>query len=143
MTYDASSRKDIRAAEKSAKIDEHNRLAYVRRVMSDTSGRTWMHGLLESCNVFHTPFVSGSPDVTSFNCGRQNVGLSILGEVVAHCPAEYMLMMKEAHHREIVDATGRDDTTDLDGRDGRSELDDIDAGIRNTHDTYDTYGEAE
>ena len=102
MTYDAGNRKDIRRAEKLAKQVERNRIDYTRRIMSEVLGREWMHSLLLKCSVFHTPFVRGALDATAFNCGMQSVGLSTFADVVTHCPTEYVLMMQEASHKEIV-----------------------------------------
>ena len=110
MTYDAGNRKDVRKLEKAAKHAEHARIEYTRRIMSEALGRTWMHSLLARCNVFHTPFVRGSIDITAFNCGSQNVGLQIFADVIIHCPTEYILMMQEASHKEL--ANDRHDSND-------------------------------
>lgn len=103
MTYDPSDRKTVRRLEKAAKQAEAARIAYTKQMMSELLGREWMHQLLLRCNIFSTPFVRGAADVTSFNCGGQNVGLQIFADVVSHCPTEYILMMQEASHKEIVE----------------------------------------
>ena len=43
-----------------------------------------------------------APDATSFNCGAQNIGLRLFGDVATHCPHEYSLMMSEASIKEAV-----------------------------------------
>jgi len=101
MTYDAGNRKDVRKLEKAAKLKESARLHYVKRIMSDTEGRGWMHDLLESCFIFGEPFVQGSPDATVYNLGRQNVGKQIFADVVTECPTQYVQMMQEASHKEL------------------------------------------
>lgn len=102
VSYNASDRKQIRSKEKEAALALANRLAYVRRIMSDAPGRKWMHDLLEKCHVFHTPFVAGAPDVTSFRCGEANLGLQIFGDVVEAAPTEYGIMMQEASIKEAA-----------------------------------------
>jgi hypothetical protein len=108
MTYDAGNRKDIRRAEKLAKQAERNRVDYTKRIMSEVLGREWMHTLLIKCSIFSTPFVRGASDITSFNCGSQNVGLQIFADVVTHCPTQYILMMQEASHKEITENVRHD-----------------------------------
>lgn len=108
--YDASNRKDIRRAEKTARQAERSRIDYTKTIMSDPPGRQWMHALLLRCNVFHTPFVRGSADGTAFNCGGQNIGLQIFADVVTHCPNQYILMIQEASTKEL--ANDRHDSND-------------------------------
>lgn len=109
MTFDNANRKSIREAEKSARLAEANRIAYTRTIMSTAFGRAWLHDLLLRCNVFHTPFVANSPDITAFNCGGQNIGLRLFGDVAANCPHEYSLMMTEASTKEAANERRFDD----------------------------------
>jgi len=98
---DASNRKDVRRAEKAAEQREAARLDYIRRIMSEALGRAWMHQLLEMCHIGTIPFVAGHSDVTNFNCGEQNIGLRLWNDAMKF-PVEYVLMMQEASHKEIV-----------------------------------------
>ena len=100
MTYDGSNRKQVREKEKAAALADSNRIATTRQIMGTIFGRAWMYDLLDRCHLFHTPFVSGAPDATAFNCGNQNVGLQIFSDVVTHCSTEYILMMQEATVKE-------------------------------------------
>lgn len=102
MTYDGSDRKQVRMMEKEAKLAEANRLAYVRRIMSDAAGRKWMHDLLVKCHIWNTPMVFGQPDATTFKLGEQNLGLQIFADVVNTASQEYVLMMQEATIKEQV-----------------------------------------
>ena len=63
-----------------------------------------MHQLLRNCHVFSTPYVSGDPHATAFNCGQQNIGLQTFADVVAQTPTEYALMMQEAQVKEDANA---------------------------------------
>jgi len=111
MVSDFSNRKDIRRAEKAAKLAEANRIAYVKRIMSDTAGREWMHKLLEDCCLFGEPFVRGSWDATSRNLGMQSVGKQIFSDVVVHCPTQYIQMMQEASQKELTNDRHDDERT--------------------------------
>ena len=103
MTFDGSDRKQVRAREKELKIAESNRLAYTRRIMSDSPGRKWMCDLLTKCHIWSTAFAAGQPDTTAFRLGEQNLGLQIFADVIAAAPQEYVLMMQEASTKEQVD----------------------------------------
>src|SRR5882672_4779767 len=118
MTFNNADRKNIREAEKAAKLAESNRIAYTRQIMSTLAGRAWMHDLLLSCSIFRTPFVFSAPDVTAFNCGSQNIGLRIFGDVAANCPHEYTLMMTEASTKEAANdrRNSSEPSIDTDGR---------------------------
>lgn len=102
MTFNNANRKHLRNAEKETALAEANRIAFTRTIMSTLAGRAWMHDLLLSCSIFRTPFVRGAPDATAFNCGSQNIALRIFGDVAAHCPNEYTLMMSEANVKDLA-----------------------------------------
>jgi hypothetical protein len=102
VTYDGSDRKQVRSREKEAKLDESNRIAYTKQIMSDLFGRQWMHDLLLRCYIFGEPFVQGSPDGTAHNLGKQIIGKQIFADVVTHCPTQYVQMMQEASAKEIL-----------------------------------------
>lgn len=98
--YDASNRKDIRLAEKDARVAEAERVAYLKAAMTVVQGRRWFHDLLESCHLFADPF-TGDPLREAYTKGERNVGLLIYSDIVAHCPDDFIKMMKEAHGRRI------------------------------------------
>jgi hypothetical protein len=100
MTYDASNRKDIRRAEKDAKAAEIQRLDYLKAAMSMPQGRAWFYTLLESCHLFADPF-TGDPLREAYLKGERNVGLALFADIIAHCPDDYIKMVKEANGRRI------------------------------------------
>ena len=110
---DFSNRKDIRRAEKAARLAERARIDYIKRIMSDTAGREWLHRLLESCYIFGEPFIRGAPDATAWNLGRQNVGKEIFADVVTNCPTQYVMMMQESASQKEL----QNDRHDSDERD--------------------------
>ena len=114
MTYDASNRKSIRAAEKQARIDERTALEFLAHAMSTVPGRLWLHDLLASCQIFAVaPAFESARDY--FALGQRNVGSRIFADILTHCPDQYILMMKEANVR-LATATERTRLAN-DGRD--------------------------
>lgn len=107
--YNASNRKDIRAAEKEAHDREVAKLDYLKAAMSVPQGRQWFHDFLEACHIFSDPF-TGDPLREAYSKGERNVGLLIYSEIVTHCPDDFILMMKEAHGRRLAADTLRNRT---------------------------------
>ena len=96
--YDATSRKDIRRAEKDLAAAAEASARFVRTAMSTTSGRKWFHTLLASCGVFTIDPVF-EPNRDYFFLGIRNVGMRIFAELQTACPDLYILMENEAHDR--------------------------------------------
>lgn len=63
--------------------------------MATETGRRLVHRLLERAGVFRQTF---SPDshITAFNEGQRSQGLAVLGDLMAACPQQYLLMTQEA-----------------------------------------------
>jgi hypothetical protein len=136
MTYDASSRKDIRKAEKAAALAASADIDVLRWIMAAPPGRAWMYRFLATAGLFHEPFVPTNQHATAFNLGRINVAKPIWGLIFQHCPNQYVLMMQEQEltdhvrstpdHPDAVDgpATGASEP----GRDDPGSIDDADYG---------------
>ena len=88
MPYNASSRKDIRRAEKEAVIDETMRIDFLRAAMSTTQGRAFFHDFLEFCHLFADPF-TGDALIEAYRKGERNVGLRTFADLLAHCPSRW------------------------------------------------------
>lgn len=101
MPYDASNRKDIRRAEKDAKIAETLRIDFLRAAMSTQAGRAWYYDLLEFCHLFSDPF-TGDALIEAYRKGERNIGLRTFADLLAHCPDYYIQMVKEANDRRLV-----------------------------------------
>lgn len=98
--YDASNRKDIRRAEKDARQAEIARLDYLKAAMSTWQGRAWFFDFLEFCHCFSDPF-TGDALREAYQKGERNVGLRLFSDIIAHCPDDYVLMVKEENGRRI------------------------------------------
>jgi hypothetical protein len=98
--YDASNRKDIRRAEKEAHQAEVRALDYLKAAMTIPAGRAWFFDLLEECHCFNE-VPNWEPYQEMYYKGMRNVGLRVFAQITAHCPDDYILMMKEANARRI------------------------------------------
>lgn len=124
MTYSAGSRKDIRRAEKIAKVDERARIDFVVAAMSTLQGRSWFYDILAICHIFADPF-TGDPHLDNFNKGQRNIGLMLYNDIVTHCPDSFVQMMREAKIKEATNAirhnNDRASTDDNDNNDSGPE----------------------
>lgn len=98
MTFSASDRKSIRAAEKAARLAADRRASVTRSVMSTTEGREWMWDLLASCHIFATTFTP-DPHQAAFSEGERNAGLRLLADIMLNCPDQFIQAQREANER--------------------------------------------
>lgn len=99
MVYDASNRKDVRKAEKAARLAIAQDREAIRKIMVDSFGRAWMWHKLSAARVFSDPF-TGDPLVEAYNKGNRNFGMMLLGDIMLHCPEQYIQMTREAMENE-------------------------------------------
>jgi hypothetical protein len=90
-----------------------------KAVMATPEGRRFIWKILGDCGTFRVPFVAGAPDVTAFNAGAQNFGLSLLGQIMTVVPESFLTMQKEAMNDEQARKTTDSDTRRGDSDDGR------------------------
>jgi hypothetical protein len=123
--YDAGNKKDVRRLEKQAKLEEQQRREIVAGIMSVAPGRGWMCQLLEHCHIFATSYADSSNRM-AFMEGQREVGLNLLGDIMASCPDHYITMMRERNERSTIsDVRNRKDTY---GRDPGQGSDDDTSG---------------
>ena len=94
----AADRKSIRRKEKAARLADVQRREVIANVMSTSFGRQWIWDLLASCHIFATTFTT-DPQQTAFQEGQRNVGLSLLADIMAYCPDQYIQAMRESNER--------------------------------------------
>ena|SRR5215510_4499172 len=124
MAYDASNRRDVRTAQKLAKVAEQQRKEIMNGIMSVTPGRKWMCELLETCHIFATSF-SDSQLRMAFMEGQREIGLRMLSDIMAACPDQYVEMMRERNARSSTDESRfQRRPEDTDGRDSNTNTDD-------------------
>jgi hypothetical protein len=122
--YNAGNRKDIRRGEKDAKLADQQRKEIVTQIMQTMPGRRWMLEKLEECHVFRTSFNRDSSTM-AFMEGQRDIGLKLLNDIMASCPDEYLLMMRESNERRSASERAREQ--DSNGRDkGPDPVDPID-----------------
>jgi len=107
VTYNAGERKDVRKAEKAARIAARDDRDAIVRIMSDTFGRAWMWRKLEAARIFADPF-TGDALVEAFNKGYRSFGMNLLSDIMLHCPQMYLKMTEEANVRRINDDNDND-----------------------------------
>lgn len=73
--------------------EQELRLA-LRAILQTLEGRKYLWHLMGLCGTFKQPF-GGDVNRTIFNCGQQNIGQVILGEVLAVSPEAYQRMLQE------------------------------------------------
>lgn len=65
----------------------------LRWLMGDERGRRFMWRLLGMTKVFRNAFTGDSR--TFFQCGEQNIGHQLMGQLHSVCPGQYHRMVKE------------------------------------------------
>lgn len=96
--YNAAERSDVKAASKAARIAEVQRQEVITGLMSTIAGRAWMHERLLRCHIFQSSHTSDALN-TAFAEGERNIGLMDLNDIMATCPDQYVLMMREYNER--------------------------------------------
>jgi len=115
MAYDAGNRRDIREAEKRAKVTEQQRREIVTGIMSLPAGRQWMCDILVEAHVFATSFADNGLRM-AFLEGQRSMGLRLLMDVMGACPDQYVQMMRERNARDTADdSRSRRNRENLDG----------------------------
>lgn len=126
MSFNAAERKDVRKAEKDAKIAERQRHETVAGIMSVMPGRAWIADKLEECHVFASSF-STDPLQMAFHEGERNIGLRLLNDIMAACPNQYVVMMQERNTKDAARDRYSRDPEDTDGGDSPADAGDADA----------------
>jgi hypothetical protein len=73
-------------------------LADMKKIMATREGRRFVWRLLDRAGVFRTSFTGNS--TTFFNEGMRNMGLMVIGDVMAACADQYVVMMNESKEDE-------------------------------------------
>ena len=68
--------------------------------MSTAAGRNWLWDRLSETNIFHTTHTP-DPYASAFQEGRRSVGLSLLADIMAHCPDQFIQAMREHNERHL------------------------------------------
>ena len=93
--YDAGDRRHVERREKTAKAARARRGEDFRWLMGDVRGRRFVWDLLAKAGLFRTSF-GVSAELTAFNEGRRDLGLTVLADLMRLCPEQYARMQAEA-----------------------------------------------
>lgn len=131
--YDASDRADVKANATAARLAQRSDDEVVRTIMRSVQGRQWINNLLARCHLYESTFCDDALR-TAFSEGERNIGLMLQATIVRTSPDELILMMREAHARDI--------TTDLTRRNRRNGNADSDVDTRDFVDYAATIADA-
>lgn len=92
--FDSSDSKAVAKRIKGAKDKDVILKEALVSIMQTSSGRSWIKSVLERCHPYSSPY-STDPIGMAFNCGEQNIGLQLIGELHAASADLYLTMMKE------------------------------------------------
>ena len=136
MPYDPTNRKDVKIAQKQAKVADQQRKEIVNGIMSVAPGRRWLCDLLEVCHIFSTSFSDVGLRM-AFMEGQREVGIRLLMDIMSACPDQYITMMRERNERSAAnDARFERRGSDANGGDSGQGPDD-DSGSDDSADEYD------
>lgn len=124
MPDNAADRKSIRRREKAARLADVQRREVVTQLMSSAAGRQWLWDRLSDCHIFVTTF-NGDPYQSAYMEGQRASGLSMLSDILAVCPDQYIQAMREANVRSTVDE--RRSSEESDRGDNRPDEDPVSA----------------
>ena len=140
MPYDPTNRRDVKTAQKQAKVADQQRREIVNGIMSVCPGRRWICDLLETCHIFATSYSDVGLRM-AFLEGQREIGIRLLMDIMASCPDQYVTMMRERNERQSANDS-RSERRREDANGGNLEPDDSGSGDDST-DVYDEYGDAE
>ena len=140
MPYDPTNRRDVKTAQKQAKVADQQRREIVNGIMSVGPGRRWICDLLETCHIFATSYSDVGLRM-AFLEGQREIGIRLLMDIMASCPDQYVTMMRERNERQSANDS-RSERRREDANGGNLEPDDSGSGDDST-DVYDEYGDAE
>jgi len=136
--YNAGERQHVRQAAKVARIADRQQREFITNLMSAVAGRAWLFSLLEACHVFATSHTANALN-TAFAEGERNIGLLILNDVMAACPDQYVVMMREANARRTASDNNRKPAASADSTAAAEPTDDDGDEAAGTDDIYAEY----
>ncbi|MBS0539369.1 MAG: hypothetical protein JSR47_11465 [Proteobacteria bacterium] len=110
-SYDAGNQRHVDRRRKAANVERLQADEALRWLMADARGRRFVWGQLSRAGLFHSS-MAATPELTAFNEGRRDIGLTLLSDVMRLSPEGYARMQAEATSRKPT-STGETD----DGRD--------------------------
>jgi len=87
-------------ARRQAAARERERLVTLSEMMKIPEARAWMHDLLSKAGAFGPVGFATDAIPLARLLGRHDIGQSILADLHRACPAEYLIMLKEANSHE-------------------------------------------
>jgi len=98
---DASDPKQIKAAQRAARIDARQMAATLAAMMEQPQVRAWMYRLLVTCGAFRAndfPTVPIDPLQLARNAAHREIAQSLIADILGCAPEAYLAMLKEHTH---------------------------------------------
>lgn len=111
--HNAADRKQIRAAEKAAKLAERNRGEVIAALAGTEPGRRYLWDRLAEANVFSSTYHDNSQRM-AFSEGLRSAGLALMEDFMRYAPDQFIQAMREANGRRT-----ESDTRDADRAAGK------------------------
>lgn len=109
--YNAAERIHVRQAARAAKVADREQKHFIANIMATAAGRAWIFDILTRCHLYATAH-SDSALWNSYHLGERNIGNMIVAQLMAACPDQYILAMREANARDsTADARRRQATS--------------------------------
>ncbi len=86
-----------REEQERARVLQQQEMDDLKWLMNAKRGRRFIHRWLERAGVFQLSFNTNAMTM-AFNEGRRNEGLALTNRLMAACPEQWALMMKENTH---------------------------------------------
>jgi hypothetical protein len=83
-----------RAKAEAERIENEQVIADLRAVMDLPAGRRFMWRTLAATGLYRSSYHPSA--LIHFNEGQRSIGLTLLAEITAHCPDQYLKMQAEA-----------------------------------------------
>lgn len=102
--YDAGDPVQYKKRKTKTQLKREQELEELKLVMSSPQGRAFLWRLLAKTGLYEEVFTGNS--TTFYKCGKQAIGLWLLGEITSSDKLAYIKMQQEALNRDEEDKDG-------------------------------------
>lgn len=100
----AADKKQIRRAQKAAKLAERNRAEVIVSLASTEPGRRYLWERIGEAGVFESVY-NDNPQRMAFLAGRQDSGRALMDDFMRYAPDNFIVAMREANGRRTANDT--------------------------------------
>lgn len=100
---DLGNEEEVAEATRQLKVQQHVEREELKALLTQKAMRRFIWTLLCECGINRIPFCGEATQDTSFKCGEQNIGLTLIGMIDAAQPHTYMAIYTEFRKDEEKD----------------------------------------